>query len=79
LRELAARPASLHGSPVERGLLLDALGDAESRWGTGNASQLAHRAAREALAKQLPPEHPYLIRNAALLAATDQKLRREKP
>jgi hypothetical protein len=70
LRDLSDRHASGKGTSVERGLLLDALGEAELRSGNGEKSHLAHEAARTELVKQLPEVHPYVIRNAALRAAT---------
>jgi hypothetical protein len=66
LRELAARLASAPGSPVERGLTLELLGVAERRAGHFDAGRAANLAARSALLEQLPEQHPYLIRNAAL-------------
>jgi tetratricopeptide (TPR) repeat protein len=68
LRELRDRHEKGQGTPVERGLLLDALGEAELRAGNGQMSHLAHEAARTELLKQLPEVHPYVIRNAALRA-----------
>jgi eukaryotic-like serine/threonine-protein kinase len=67
LRDLRDRQAARTSSPVERGLVLDALGQAERKAGNGQKSQLAHEAARTELLKQLPVSHPYVIRNAALL------------
>jgi hypothetical protein len=58
--------------PVEHGLLLDALGSAELRAGNGEKSQLAHEEARTQLVKQLPTDHPYVIRNSALRAVGKQ-------
>ena len=66
LRSLRDRQASGDASPVERGLVLDALGEAERKAGNGQMSQLAHEAARTELLKQLPVSHPYVTRNAAL-------------
>ena len=66
LRSLEQRLTATAYSPIERGLTLDALGEAERRAGNGTTSQLAHASAAVELVKQLPKEHPYLIRNAAL-------------
>ena len=66
LRSLKDRQAAGNTSPVERGLVLDALGEAERKAGNGQMSQLAHEAARAELLKQLPMSHPYVIKNAAL-------------
>ena len=66
LRDLKNRQAVGNATPVERGLLLDALGEAERKAGNGQKSQLAHEAARTELLKQLPVSHPYVIKNAAL-------------
>ena len=54
LRDLADRQSAGNASPVERGLVLDALGEAERKAGNGEKSQLAHEAARAELLKQLP-------------------------
>jgi hypothetical protein len=72
LRDLRDRYDRGKVSPIERGLLLDALGDAELRAGNGEKSQLAHEAAAGQLAMQLPKDHPYVIRNRALLAGAKQ-------
>ena len=66
LRELKNRQAVGNVSPVERGLVLDALGEEERKAGNGQKSQLEHEAARTQLLKQLPVSHPYVIKNAAL-------------
>jgi len=63
LRKLNEAQAAGHASPVERGLVLDALGEAERKAGNGQKSQLAHEAARTELLKQLPVSHPYVIKN----------------
>ncbi len=68
LRDLRERHGNGKGTPVEHGLLLDALGEAELRAGNGEKSHLAHEAARTELVKQLPAVHPYVIRNTALRA-----------
>jgi len=77
LRDLRDRHANGKGTPVERGLLLDALGDAELRAGNGEKSHLAHEAARIELIEQLPEEHPYVTRNAALRATAKQTIARQ--
>jgi tetratricopeptide (TPR) repeat protein len=66
LGDLRDRQAAGVASPVERGLVLDALGEMERKAGNGQKSQLAHEAARAELLKQLPVSHPYVIKNAAL-------------
>jgi tetratricopeptide (TPR) repeat protein len=66
LRDLRNRQQAGNTSPVERGLVLDALGQAERKAGNGQKSQLAHEAARTELLKQLPMSHPYVIKNEAL-------------
>ncbi|HEU5134326.1 MAG TPA: protein kinase [Steroidobacteraceae bacterium] len=68
LRDLRDRHGNGKGTPVERGLMLDALGAAELRAGNGEKSHLAHEAARTELLKQLPQVHPHVIRNTALRA-----------
>jgi tetratricopeptide (TPR) repeat protein len=72
LRSLRERHASGKAPPFELGLLLDALGEAELRAGNGEKSQIDHEEAAHLLAKQLPKDHPYVIRNAALRAAARQ-------
>jgi hypothetical protein len=72
LRDLRDRHGSAKAPPFERGLLLDALGEAELRAGNGEKSQLAHDEAAAQLLKQLPKDHPYVIRNATLRAVTKQ-------
>ena len=66
LRELRDREASKESSPIETGLALDLLGEAELRSGDAVAARAAHEAARSAFTRQLGDEHPYLIRNATL-------------
>jgi eukaryotic-like serine/threonine-protein kinase len=66
LRELRAQHAGGGTSPIEHGLLLDALGSAEIRAGNAEAARVAHEAAQVELARQLPADHPFLKRNAAL-------------
>ena len=66
LRDLRDAQATGKISPVERGLVLDALGEAERKTGNGQKSQLAHEAARVELLKQLPVSHPYVIKNDQL-------------
>jgi tetratricopeptide (TPR) repeat protein len=53
-------------SPIETGLALDLLGEAELQAGDSEAARAAHDAARSNFARQLSNEHPYLIRNTAL-------------
>jgi hypothetical protein len=72
MRDLRERHASGKAPPFELGLLLDALGEAELRAGNGEKSQIAHEEAAHLLAKQLPKDHPYVIRNAALRATARQ-------
>jgi len=72
LRELRDRQVSGKSSPIERALLLDALSAAELRAGNGEMSHLANEEAATLLAKQLPKDHPYVTRNSALRAATQQ-------
>jgi eukaryotic-like serine/threonine-protein kinase len=69
LRDIAREHETAPTSPVERGLVFDLLGEIEARGGDRSAAGIAHRAAREALAEQLPEEHPYLAKNAALRRA----------
>ena len=66
LRELRDRQISKESSPIETGLALDLLGEAELTAGDSDAARAAHEAARSAFARQLSDEHPYLIRNATL-------------
>jgi tetratricopeptide (TPR) repeat protein len=66
MRDLSDMHARAKMSPIERGLMLDALGEAELRAGNGEKSQLAHEEAAAQLLKQLPKDHPHVIRNAAL-------------
>jgi tetratricopeptide (TPR) repeat protein len=66
LRDLRARHQRAPLFAVERGLLLDVLGEAEQRAGRANESRTAHEAARLALAEQLGEAHPFMVRNAAL-------------
>jgi tetratricopeptide (TPR) repeat protein len=73
LRELRDRHARGKLPPIERGLLLDALGEAELRAGNGEKSQLAHEEAGVQLVKQLPKDHPYVIRNSALRAGPNKQ------
>ena len=66
LRELRDQQANKASSPIETGLALDLLGEAELRAGDNEAARAAHEGARRAFARQLSDEHPYLIRNATL-------------
>jgi len=68
-RELSQRHAAGGTSPIEVGLTYDLLGELENRAGNGGAARSAHDTARAQLLKQLPADHPFLIRNAALLSA----------
>jgi tetratricopeptide (TPR) repeat protein len=66
LRKLDAGFTASQASPIERGLALDARGVAERHAGQAEAARAAHASARLEYLKQLPQDHPYLIRNAAL-------------
>jgi hypothetical protein len=66
LRELRDQLVSKESSPIETGLALDLLGEAQLRAGDGEAARVAHEAARSAFARQLSDDHPYLIRNTTL-------------
>jgi tetratricopeptide (TPR) repeat protein len=77
LRVLRDRHVGAKAPPFERGLLLDALGEAELRAGNGEKSHLAHEEAAVQLATQLPKDHPYVIRNATLRAANKNGNQRE--
>jgi serine/threonine-protein kinase len=66
LRELRDQHTNKESSPIETGLVLDLLGEAELRAGDSERARAAHDAARSAFARQLSDEHPYLIRNASL-------------
>ena len=66
LRELRNQQTNKESSPIEAGLALDLLGEAQLRAGDADAARAAHEAARSAFARQLSDEHPYLIRNATL-------------
>ena len=79
LRDLHQQHMSASTSPVERGLLLDALGVAELRAGNGEKSHLAHEEAGAQLAKQLPKDHPYVTRNASLRAGAKQTTSVKQP
>ena len=70
LRELQSRHAAVDEFPVEWGLVLDALGVAEDKFGNGEKSHLAHESAAKQFLKQLPKDHPYVMRNAMLRAGT---------
>ena len=73
LRDLRDLHARARVSPIEHGLMLDALGEAELRAGNGEMSQLAHEEAATQLVKQLPADHPYVTRNAALRAGPSKQ------
>ena len=64
LRELRDQHVNTESSPIEAGLVLDLLGEAEASSGNSEGARAAHEAARLAFARQLSDEHPYLIRNA---------------
>jgi tetratricopeptide (TPR) repeat protein len=66
LRQLRDQQTHKEASPIETGLALDLLGEAELEAGDSEAARAAHAAARIAFARQLSDEHPYLIRNATL-------------
>jgi tetratricopeptide (TPR) repeat protein/tRNA A-37 threonylcarbamoyl transferase component Bud32 len=66
LRQLRDRHGTARVSPVEVGLMLDSLGEAERRAGDPVAARGVHEEARHALAGQLSEGHPYLVRNAVL-------------
>jgi tetratricopeptide (TPR) repeat protein len=72
LRDLKARHERAPTSAVERGLMLDLLGEAERRAGRAGEAQSAHAAARAALAEQLDEQHPFMVRNAALRGSASQ-------
>jgi tetratricopeptide (TPR) repeat protein len=72
LRELRDQHTRKESSPIETGLALDQLGEAEFETGDSEAAQAAHEAARSAFARQLSDEHPYLIRNARLRNSVTQ-------
>jgi eukaryotic-like serine/threonine-protein kinase len=69
LRELRDQQAIKQSSPIETGLALELLSEAELRAGDREAARAAQEAARRAFARQLSDEHPYLIRNATLSAS----------
>jgi tetratricopeptide (TPR) repeat protein len=69
LRDLRAQQTR-ESSPIEAGLVLDLLGEAQLSAGDSSAARAAHEAARSAFLKQLTEEHPYLIRNARLRAGS---------
>jgi serine/threonine protein kinase/tetratricopeptide (TPR) repeat protein len=79
LRELRAL-GEVHSrvalSSVERGLVLDLLGEAEHRFGNAAVARAAHAAAGAALGEQLPLDHPYRVRNAALSVAVSEATNR---
>jgi tetratricopeptide (TPR) repeat protein len=78
LRELRQRHESAGASPVERGQMLDSLGEAERLAGQPAAARSAHEAARKALASQLTEAHPLMVRNSALLDGANRKLLGER-
>lgn len=66
LSALREQQTHKESSPIEAGLVLDQLGEAELKAGDSEAARAAHEAARTAFARQLSDDHPYLIRNATL-------------
>ncbi len=72
LQQVAARHASGGTSAIEHGLTLDLLGEAQLAAGDRGAARAAHEAARVELTRQLPREHPFLVRNNALYASAQQ-------
>jgi len=76
LRELRDQQTRKESSPIESGLALDLLGEAELKAGDSEAARVAHEAARSAFARQLSTEHPYLIRNATLRNSVSHTLER---
>jgi serine/threonine-protein kinase len=76
LRALRGSHAVAKLSSVERGLVLDLLGDAERLGGDVVAARTSFEAARAALGEQLPEGHPYRVRNAASIAAVAAGLER---
>lgn len=72
LRELRDQQTNKESSPIETGLALDLLGEAELRAGDSEAARAAYEAARSAFARQLSDEHPYLIRNTTLRSSVSQ-------
>jgi hypothetical protein len=72
LEELATLRAAQQGSAmsaVDAGLVLDMLGAAQLASGDARDALASHDAAHQELLKQLPEDHPYLVRNAALRKA----------
>ena len=66
LKDLRSLQAMGQSTPVEIGLTLDLVGEAERRAGHLDESRAAHEAARTSFASQLGEQHPFLVRNAAL-------------
>lgn len=66
LRDLRILQSAGQSTPIEIGLTLDLVGEAERRAGNFDASRAAHDAARSSFASQLGEQHPFLVRNAAL-------------
>lgn len=66
LRLLKTRHEAATVPAVETGLMLELLGEAESRAGDTAAARVTLEEARRSLAAQLKGEHPFLVRNAAL-------------
>ena len=72
LRDIAGRHASGGTSPIEYGLTLEMLAQAEARAGNAEAARAAKSNARVQLAKQLPAGHPFLVQNVALTDSAPQ-------
>ena len=66
LQLLKTRHEAAKVPAVETGLMLELLGEAESRAGDAAAARVTLEEARRVLAAQLKAEHPFLVRNAAL-------------
>jgi serine/threonine protein kinase/tetratricopeptide (TPR) repeat protein len=67
--KLRALQARVGASPADTGRSLDLLGRVQAARGDWSAAASSHESARRELVKQLPPDHPDLIRNAALREA----------
>ena len=52
-------------SPIDSGRTFDLLAAIQSASGDPEGARISHETARREFLKQLPPEHPYLVRNAA--------------
>ncbi|HKR34354.1 MAG TPA: hypothetical protein VJT10_05920, partial [Steroidobacteraceae bacterium] len=76
LRELRDQHTHKESSPIESGLVLDLLGEAELEAGDSEAARAAHEAARTSFGRQLSDEHPYMIRNETLRNGVSHTLER---